>query len=110
MDAIIDMKEGKTISKITAGFLQDTRSWIIIPKELVVEISTDGKQYMQVFSGKDFLPIGDLNVQIKSVEAVFAPVTARFVRIKAIQYGKLPAWHESAGRDTHIFVDEINIE
>lgn len=37
-------------------------------------------------------------------------VNARYVRIKAIQYGKLPAWHLGAGGDTHIFVDEINIK
>ena len=110
MDAVIDLQEIKTISKLTAGFLQDTRAWIIIPKQIIIEVSTDGKQFSQVFSGENFLPIEDLKVQVKNIEASFTPVAARYVRVKAIQYGKLPAWHESAGRDTHIFVDEINIQ
>jgi hypothetical protein len=36
--------------------------------------------------------------------------TSRFIRIKAINGGVLPAWHESAGMPTHLFVDEIIIK
>ena len=110
LDAVIDLQGIKTISKLTAGFLQDTRSWIILPKQLIVEVSTDGKQFTQVFGGENFLPVEDLKVQIKNVEASFTPVTVRYVRVKAMQYGKLPAWHESAGSDSHLFVDEINVQ
>ena len=110
LDAVIDMKEVKTISKVSAGFLQDTRAWIVAPKQFIVEVSTDGKQFTRVFIGGNFLPIDDLNVQVKNIMASFAPVAARYVSVTAIQYGKLPAWHEGAGGDTHIFVDEINIE
>ncbi len=110
LDAVIDLQEIKTISKLTAGFLQDTRSWVIIPKQFIIEVSTDGKQFTQVFSGEDFLSIEDLNVQVKNIEASFIPVAARYVRVKAIQFGKLPAWHESAGSDSHLFVDEINVQ
>jgi hypothetical protein len=49
-------------------------------------------------------------VQVKRIYASFTPVTAKYVKIKAIQYGKLPAWHEGAGGDTHLFTDEIDIE
>ena len=30
--------------------------------------------------------------------------------VNPAQYGKLPAWHEGAGGDTHIFTDEIDIK
>jgi hypothetical protein len=110
VDLQIDLKETKTISKVTAGFLQDSRAWIVCPKQLIVELSTDGNQFTRVFTGENFLPIEDLNVQVKNVLASFPPASARYVRVKAVQYGKLPAWHEGAGGDTHIFVDEINIE
>ncbi|MEP7256432.1 MAG: GH92 family glycosyl hydrolase [Ferruginibacter sp.] len=110
VDAVIDLQEIKTISKVTAGFLQDMGAWIIAPKELIVEVSTDGKQFIKVFSGENFLAIEDKKVQVKSIEAPFTPVPARYVRVRAMQYGKLPAWHEGAGGDTHIFVDEIQIQ
>jgi predicted alpha-1,2-mannosidase len=109
MEALIDLQETKTISALTAGFLQDTRAWIVVPKKLTVEVSEDGKNFKTVYTGENFLPIDNLEVQVKKIEASFAPVTAKYVRVKAVQYGKLPSWHEGAGGDTHIFVDEISI-
>ncbi|MEP7164024.1 MAG: GH92 family glycosyl hydrolase [Ferruginibacter sp.] len=110
MDVIIDLKEIKTVSKIFTSFLQDTRSWIVMPKEIIIETSTDGKSFSKLYDGKELLEIENLEPQIMEIEPSFIPVKARYVRIKAIQYGKLPEWHESPGGDTHIFVDEINIE
>ena len=108
--AVIDMQEPKRISKFTGGFLQDTRSWIVVPRQIIIEVSTDGSQFTQVYSGENYLPVDDLKVQVKNIEASFNPVVARYVHVKAIQYGKLPAWHESAGSPTHMFVDEIDLK
>jgi predicted alpha-1,2-mannosidase len=109
MDVVIDLQETRSISKLTIGFLQDTRAWIVLPKQIIIEVSADNKNFVQVFSGADFLPIEDLKAQVKNIEANFTAVPARYVRVKAMQYGKLPAWHEGAGGDTHIFVDEISV-
>ena len=76
----------------------------------LIEVSEDNKNFEQVYAGENFLPIDDLKVQVKKVEANFATVSARYIRVRAIQFGKLPFWHEGAGGDTHIFVDEINIQ
>jgi predicted alpha-1,2-mannosidase len=110
VEVIIDLNETETVSTVSTEFLQDTRAWIVVPKKVIIETSADGKNYQQVYSGENFLPIEDLNVQIKNIEAVFPAVKARYIKLKAIQYGKLPAWHEGAGGSTHIFVDEINIK
>ena len=110
LDVLIDLQKPVAISKVTAGFLQDSRAWIVVPKQFIVEVSTDNINFKPVYSGENFLPLQDETVQVKNVEADFKTVTARYVRIKAIQYGKLPAWHLGAGGDTHIFVDEINVE
>lgn len=109
VDVTIDLKKATTISSVSAGFLQDTRAWIVMPKEVIVEVSNDGKKFTQVSDKKDLLPIEDLVPQLKTAEATFAPVKARYVRLKAIQYGKLPLWHESPGGDTHIFMDEVEV-
>jgi hypothetical protein len=77
---------------------------------VIVEVSNDGKTITQVSDKKDLLPIEELTPQLKTAETTFTPVKARFVRLKAIQYGKLPSWHESPGGDTHIFMDEIEIK
>ena len=110
MDVVIDLQKVKAVSSVTIGLLQDSRAWIVLPKYIIIETSADGKQYSQIYSGENFLPIEDEKAQIKNVEAVFSTVNARYVRIKAIQYGKLPAWHLGAGGDTHIFADEISVK
>jgi hypothetical protein len=38
-----------------------------------------------------------------------APVKARYVRVRAHNFGKIPSWHLGAGGDPWIFVDEIFI-
>ncbi|MEO7308204.1 MAG: GH92 family glycosyl hydrolase [Ferruginibacter sp.] len=110
LDVVIDMQETKPVSAVNIGLLQDSRSWIILPRQIIIEVSNDNKNFTQVYSGKDFLAIEDERAQVKDVAANFTTVAARYVRIKAIQYGKLPAWHLGAGGDTHIFVDEIDIQ
>ena len=110
LNAVIDLKEIKNISKVSIGFLQDTRAWIVMPKKVTVEISLDGIKFKQVYAGNDFLPVEDLIPQLKSVEANMEKQPARFIRVIAEPSGKLPSWHEGAGGDPHIFVDEINVE
>ena len=110
VDFVVDLKEVKKVSKIMVGFLQDTRSWIVMPKKIIIEVSSDGKNFTQLYKVEELLYIDDLVPQIMDVEPSFVATTARYIRIKAIQYGKLPEWHEGAGGDTHIFVDEIQVE
>jgi len=109
-DAVINLKEVKNISKVTIGFLQDIRPWIVMPKQVVVEVSLDGKVFHEIYNGADFLKIEDTNPQAKRVEAIFKNQSVQYIRVKAKQYGKLPSWHEGAGGDTHLFVDEIEVE
>ncbi len=109
-DIVIDLKKLTTISSVSAGFLQDTRAWIVVPKQVIVQVSNDGINFTTVFDNNNFLPIEDLNAQLKTVIANFAAVKTRYVKLKAIQYGKLPSWHESPGGDTHIFIDEVQIK
>jgi predicted alpha-1,2-mannosidase len=110
MDVVIDLLKPTTVFTVNIGLLQDTRAWIVLPKRIIVEVSEDNKVFKEVYTGENFLPIEELTAQVKNVEASFTPVATRYIRVKAIQFGKLPAWHEGAGGDTHIFVDEIMVK
>jgi len=109
-DATLDLNEVKELQSVRIGFLQDVRAWIVMPGKLTILTSVNGKDYKLAYMGEKFLPIEDLNPQVKSIQASFEKQRVRFIRIVANQYGKLPAWHEGAGGDTHIFVDEVVIE
>ena len=110
VDFVVDLKAVKPVSKINVRFLQDTKAWIVMPKQVTIEVSTDGKNFTQIYKGQKLLYISNLQPQIMDVEPSFVATTARYVRVKAVQYGKLPKWHEGAGGDTHIFIDEIQIQ
>ena len=109
-DVIIDLKKSTDVSKVSIGFIQDVPVWIVMPKKVTVLISTDGINFKQVYTGENFLAIEDLALQLKKVEAVFEKQTCRYIKIIAEQYGKLPSWHEGAGGDTHIFMDEVEVD
>jgi hypothetical protein len=78
-----------------------------------VEVSDDGTSYRPMGRVDNTLFPATLERQEESTMHTFAVegtvVTARYVRIKATNYGKLPAWHISAGNQAWLFVDEIEV-
>jgi len=109
-DAVVDLQQTTDVSEVNVGFLHDVRAWIVMPKSVTVSLSSDGVHYVEVYKGSDLLPVENLNPQTFEVKAKFAGQKARYVHIVADQFGKLPSWHEGAGGDTHIFVDEIKVK
>ncbi len=110
MDVTIDLTKVKKIHQVKINFLQDTKSWIIMPKQVEIAISKDGKNFTEVYQGTLDLPAEEMTVTVKNLLATFAAVDTRYIRVVAHQFGKMPAWSEGAGGDTHIFCDEISVE
>jgi putative alpha-1,2-mannosidase len=108
--AVIDLKKETEIKKLGGGFLQDARPWIWMPKAIEFEVSNDGENFRKVAEIKTDVAPEDMNPQIKDYVQEITPTKARYVRIKAVNLGKIPAWHPGAGYDAFIFVDEIFID
>ncbi len=109
-EVIIDLTSEKDIKRISANFLQDSRSWILMPKNVIFEFSLDGKKFIPLAELKNELAANENTVVTKSFEKEFAVVKARYVKVKAINFGKLPSWHQGFGGDAFIFIDEISID
>ncbi len=111
-EVIIDLGKVQEIKKCEAGFLQDSRAWILMPRQVEFEISTDGKTFKNVLTIPNTVEDKDNKVQIKDFSGTFSPQKAQYIKIKAKNYGMLPEWHE--GYEDHgvawTFVDEIIIE
>lgn len=110
MDVEINMDSVRTISSVSAGFLQDVRPWIVYPRGISVSISQDGHTWKKIATATHGIPVTDMQAQTMNLTATFAPVRTRFVRVVAETYGKLPAWHPGAGSDAFIFCDEIEVK
>jgi len=108
--AVIDLQKETEIKRVGGGFLQDARPWIWMPTHIEFEVSTDGTNFTRVADIKTDVAPEDMKPQIKDYVQEIAPAKARFVRVRAVNLGKIPAWHPGAGFDAFIFVDEIFIE
>lgn len=109
-EAIIDLKEVKEINRLSANFLQDVRSWIIIPKKLKVYTSNNGKNYELFGENDSKLRATDEKVQSETIVVNGPRTEARYIKVVAENFGPLPDSHISAGESAYIFIDEINIK
>ncbi|MGC2234637.1 MAG: GH92 family glycosyl hydrolase [Pyrinomonadaceae bacterium] len=108
--AVIDLKRETEIKRLGGGFLQVARSWIWMPTRIEFEVLNDNVNFTKVAEIKtDVLP-EDMEHKIRDYVQTISPVKARYVRVKAYNLGKIPAWHPGAGFDAFIFVDEIFID
>jgi hypothetical protein len=107
---LLDLGIAQEVSKVGAGFLQDIGSWIWLPSRFDVELSLDGKTFDRAFSIANDVSEKREGVVTKEFVKSIPPESARYVRIRAVNFGKIPAWHPGSGGDAWIFVDEIIVE
>ena len=109
-EAIVDLNKETLVKNVSIGMLQDTRSWIIFPRQVEIYSSIDGKTYKLENTIYNNTAADDYTVQIKDFSTKLNNSRARYIKIKAQNYGTLPTWHQGAGGDAFIFTDEIMIE
>jgi predicted alpha-1,2-mannosidase len=110
-EAILEFDNAKEIKKISAGFLQDTRSWILMPTKVEFFSSENGIDFKSLGIIENKVSDKDYEVQIQDLSLMLkAPLQSRFIKVKAINYGTLPEWHQGSGYQAFIFVDEIMVE
>ena len=112
-EAVIDLQKEQKVSDFHSTFLQDQRSWILMPTKVEYYVSSDNTNFTLVATvDNDIDPKTDDN-QIKDFGITLPKVlNARFVKVKAYNYGKLPEWHLGYpyNGDAFIFIDEISIK
>lgn len=110
VEVLMDLKQLKKVNTVSANFLQDASSWIMMPKSVECFVSKDNKTYSKV-------SIQTFKTQDKNEDVVTEEVNLetkmdlliRYIKLKINHYGKLPEWHVGRGFDAFFFVDEIKI-
>jgi hypothetical protein len=108
-EAIIDLQETKPVSYVGIHVLQDISPWIMYPKEVIFYSSDDGKNFIEASRVENKIGQSDGPAQTQTL-GTNVNIQTRYIKVKAITGGKLPAWHESAGNPSHIFIDEIIVK
>ncbi|MGD9560707.1 MAG: GH92 family glycosyl hydrolase [Pyrinomonadaceae bacterium] len=108
-EAVIDLQRPTEIKEVGGGFLQSAGAWIWMPDRIEFEVSTDGTNFTKIAEIKPAFPQTEMKAATRDFVQRVMPVTARYVRIRAYNFGKIPSWHLGAGGDPWIFVDEVII-
>ena len=109
-EAVIDLNQTKRVSSLSARFLQDSRAWILMPTKVEFYISEDNVNFQLVKTVKNDYDYRNTNVQIVDFKAEIPETKAKFVKVKAYNFGKLPQGHQGAGGEAFIFIDEITVK
>jgi len=102
----------RDISQLITNYYQYNNSWIFLPKSIHVETSLD----KILWDKNNFLKVNPIQ-NPKSRKKEIAEIRikaknkfkARYLKIIIKNFGKVPDWHEAAGSDTWIFMDEIQV-
>ena len=111
-ECVVDMQSTREISSITSNYLQDTRAWILMPTKVNYYISEDNVNFTKAGTVDNTVDPKEYEVVIKPFELKIKPQKARYVKVVATNFGKLPEWHQGHpfDSDAFIFVDEITVD
>ncbi|HYV90208.1 MAG TPA: family 20 glycosylhydrolase [Chitinophagales bacterium] len=105
--ATIDLGMKENFSTVTLGVLNENGSWIYLPKKVEVFISDDGTNFTSAGAATfDAIKNSGGRKAIMSI----GNVSARYVKVVAINYGLIPDGNAGAGHPAWLLVDEISIE
>ena len=110
LEAIIDLREIKSLTKFGAGFLQDINSWIFMPSQVEFFVSEKGIDYQSEGVIKNDILTNQEGSILKTFELATAPVNARYVKVIATNIGNCPPGHKGQGAPAWLFADEIMVK
>lgn len=108
VEIAVDLARATPTDSVSVRFLQNTRSWILLPSRVEFAWSADGAVWSAPVSRTHDVPVTREGAVVQSfAAAVPAGTTPRFVRIVVHNGGVLPPGHPGAGRPSWVFADEI---
>jgi hypothetical protein len=110
LDAIVDLGVESPLKKISAGFLQDQRSWIFMPEYVEVSVSLDGNNYVSLGKVDNDIPMDREGAVTRDFVFNAAGNEIRYIKVYAKNIGICPEWHPGSGNPSWIFIDEIMME
>lgn len=110
-EAVVDLKDAKSIQNFSSNYLQDSRSWIFMPTKVDYYTSNDNVNFTFVGSVQNDVDPKETDNKIKNFDfKAKNAIKARYVKVKATNYGILPEWHQGYEGNAYIFIDEIEVK
>ena len=109
LEIVIQFPEERTISKVGFGYLKNFGAWIFPPSEIEV-FASNYPDYRSVLYERISINESAKDARVLSFKKAIEPVKCQYLKIKILNYGELPEWHDGVGKAAWLFVDEIWIE
>ena len=108
VDITLELAARTDVSRLQVDFLQNVRSWIVLPATVAFSWSADGVTWSAPMITRHDVPL-DREGAVRQPFSVAVPFNTRvrFVRVQARAAGALPAGHPGAGQPAWLFVDEV---
>lgn len=107
--AVIDLMQQEEISRLNAGIMVDTGSYIFDLRNLSLAVSADGNNWIDIAS-EDYPAMESEAKERVEHTLEFPPVETRYVKITLKPEKAMPAWHEAPGEPAFIFIDELSLQ
>ena len=110
-EAVIDLQKVQMVRSFSANCLQDSRSWILMPTKVEYYASMDNVNFTLVGTTANSISPREYENKIQDFQLKLdKEIIAKYIKVKAYNFGKLPEWHQGVGGDAFIFIDEITIK
>lgn len=111
-EAVIDLQTAQRLTVLRVGFYVGEGLWIYAPRSIEVAVSEDGTQFTPLATQipTERLPAQALPAGVTRAELRLGGITARFVRVRVQNYGRIPDGRQGAGNAAWLMVDEVSVE
>jgi len=109
-EAVVDLQKSRKIKSVHSRYLQDSRAWILLPSKVEYYVSNDNVHFQLLKTVESTLEWNYKDISIVDYKVGLKDITARYVKVKAYNFGKLPEGHQGFGGDAFIFIDEIMVD
>ena len=110
INVIIDLDSIIKVDNVSMNFYQYINSWIVLPEYISIMSSKDSINWENSKTIKSFGNVKKRGKFIKKAIFKNLELETRYLKIFAKNIKKLPSWHEAAGSESWIFIDEIIVE
>ncbi|WP_281614221.1 GH92 family glycosyl hydrolase [Flammeovirga sp. SubArs3] len=109
LEAIVDLGQPEELHQVSMGFLENTSSWLFLPKKIEFLVSNDGENYTSIGIQETKMPNDHPIISVTRFTEKIAG-EYRYVKVIATPFEAIPNWHPGAGNNPWLFSDEIVIE